>query len=112
MKVLNNPQIKQPAVAGMREEGLLMKVLTNIPKIEFDLKSQAPELDQSKFIYTFSGYGQFLSCSLKHVGRVPVCGDGSTSFLQSYLKRSIGGPMMVREIFEAKSNINDFPTFK
>ena len=57
-----------------------------------------------------SGYGSFLTCSLAHVAVVPVCSkvafesllllfsltQGSTEFLQNYLKGAIGAPMMVR----------------
>ena len=45
--------------------------------------------------YCCSGYGKFVKCSYRHVVRVPTCSTGSTHFIQEYLKRNIGTPLLV-----------------
>ena len=42
-----------------------------------------------------SGYARFVSCSLRHVAVVPVCGAGSMQFIQRYLHTNIGRPLLV-----------------
>ena len=36
-----------------------------------------------------------MSCTQEFVGKIPLCSNGSTKFIQEYLERNIGSPLMV-----------------
>ena len=36
-----------------------------------------------------------MSCSIRHVALVPVCGSGSIDFIQEYIRKNIGTPILV-----------------
>ena len=74
-----------------------MKVIIWINLLKYH-KQQTPLLVlkfPKPLIEIFSGYGEFMSCTQEFVTKIPLCSNGSTKFIQEYLERNIGSPLMV-----------------